>query len=168
MFTLFFFAFASVIICCDSQLNRCSSPTDCQNGGTCQQYEVSNNGSALYACMCAPGYTGRLCSICMNNCASQSVRASCLYRGSCVPKSCGYTCNCDKAYSGPFCLYSSQKCSSDQLTYCKVFMNATVTASVSCYLQVNSYYYEYLPICACADGWSGRTCAYRASDAIIG
>ena len=45
---------------CDVALTGCDGNTECQNGATCDPYY--ENGSQLFECLCAAGFTGEFCT----------------------------------------------------------------------------------------------------------
>ncbi len=52
-----------------------------------------------FYCSCMPGYTGALCEININECAS----APCEHAGQCIDVVAGFKCNCPHGFSGTFC-----------------------------------------------------------------
>lgn len=68
------------------------------NSGTCVQDPVYSWGQGRYLCSCPAGYTGELCEVLINNCASRP----CVH-GQCTNSPGVYSCSCYSNYTGPNC-----------------------------------------------------------------
>ncbi|CAL9688240.1 unnamed protein product [Knipowitschia caucasica] len=66
----------------------------CANGALCV------DGVSQFTCVCAAGFSGRFCSVNIDECASRP----CANRGRCVDRANGFRCLCRHGYSGPTCL----------------------------------------------------------------
>ncbi|KAM6972404.1 slit homolog 1 protein-like [Aplochiton taeniatus] len=68
----------------------------CQNQGTCQPDPLE-----LYACVCAPGFTGKYCETPVDVCASNP----CTNGGTCLSdeQTRGFSCACPFGFHGSFC-----------------------------------------------------------------
>ncbi|KAK3739519.1 hypothetical protein QZH41_016191, partial [Actinostola sp. cb2023] len=73
---------------------------NCNNGGVCEQ-----QGTGTYTCVCPPGWTGKQCSIDVNEC----LRAPCL-NGKCKNKIGTYECACPTNFTGKNCHLRKDAC----------------------------------------------------------
>lgn len=81
---------------CSQSLNPCSNPTACANNATCvPNYDVKPNG---YTCQCLPGFTGQMCEVNVDDCATQPCR-----RGRCIDRVNGFICTCYSGSDGVLC-----------------------------------------------------------------
>lgn len=65
----------------------------CANGATCL------DGVNHFSCLCPAGFSGRFCSINLDDCASQP----CLNGGRCLDRARGFNCLCQPGYTGITC-----------------------------------------------------------------
>ncbi|XP_048590038.1 neurogenic locus Notch protein [Nematostella vectensis] len=76
----------------------CKEARPCKNGGTCV-----DTGPKLYACRCAPGYTGKNCTEPSPIVEPHCLPHPCKNGGRCIERQYGYDCQCDVRYTGPHC-----------------------------------------------------------------
>lgn len=65
----------------------------CANGATCL------DGVNRFSCVCAPGFTGRFCSVNLDDCASRP----CLNGARCLDRAAGFRCVCRPGFTGATC-----------------------------------------------------------------
>ena len=70
------------------------SPGICQNGANC----TNTNGS--YTCTCTAAYTGRNCSINIDDCKTDDGSSKCLNNGTCIDGEGKFSCKCQDPYFG--------------------------------------------------------------------
>ena len=80
---------------CDKDINECTS-NPCQNSGRCE------NVVGSYKCFCTAGFSGKNCSININECDTQNGTANCKNNGTCIDGDGKYTCNCSDPFTGNF------------------------------------------------------------------
>jgi protein eyes shut len=118
------------------------SGNKCHNGGLCVE------GRGLdFTCECADGWTGRFCSINIDECES----SPCLNGAVCIDKIAGYACSCSKEYTGTNCEESIKVCNDSP---CK--------NSALCLME------EGQPICYCVPDFHGEKCEYQYDECQIG
>ncbi|KAL7377459.1 hypothetical protein ABVT39_028307 [Epinephelus coioides] len=76
------------------------STSVCHNGGSCFQKGEQN------ICVCAPGYTGQLCEIDVDECQCNP----CLNGATCLDGLNSFTCLCLPSYSGELCEQDTEVC----------------------------------------------------------
>ncbi|XP_049908549.1 versican b isoform X1 [Epinephelus moara] len=76
------------------------STSVCHNGGSCFQRGEQN------ICVCAPGYTGQLCEIDVDECQCNP----CLNGATCLDGVNSFTCLCLPSYSGELCEQDTEVC----------------------------------------------------------
>ncbi|XP_009950368.1 PREDICTED: neurogenic locus notch homolog protein 1-like, partial [Leptosomus discolor] len=89
-----------------------------------------------YECTCEPGYTGHMCNINIDECASNP----CHNGGTCKDGINGFTCLCPEGFHDPKCLSEVNECNSNPCIHGK------------CHDGLNGYR------CDCDSGWSGTNC----------
>lgn len=73
--------------------NATAELSECQNGGSCSETDGE------HVCHCAPGYSGALCELEVDECLPES----CLNGGSCVDLLDSFSCSCPESFAGPRC-----------------------------------------------------------------
>lgn len=111
----------------------------CQNAGTC----VDARNSAGYQCQCAEGYTGQLCEININECASNP----CFNGGTCFDRLSSYECYCPLGFIGLRCEVETNDCASSPC-----LMGQCVTSKPFGYS------------CVCPAGRTGVNCEIRINE----
>lgn len=106
----------------------------CQHGATCTDLAALNNNAL---CTCASGYTGSLCEININDCASLPCRNG----GTCNDGVNSWTCTCVPGFVGTRCQTEVIECASAPCQNGGVCTDAT-----------NGY------TCVCPAGYSGAQC----------
>ncbi|KAK1155658.1 hypothetical protein AOXY_G26555 [Acipenser oxyrinchus oxyrinchus] len=107
---------------CELDIDECEEQP-CQNGALCYQrsnqiyygelaefeQEFSYRTAAGYLCHCQPGFTGKNCSVNINECASMP----CQNGGSCEDLINGYQCLCEPGFTGVGCETNIDECESN-------------------------------------------------------
>ncbi|XP_041090331.1 protein crumbs homolog 2-like isoform X2 [Polyodon spathula] len=106
---------------CELDIDECEEQP-CQNGALCYErskqiyygelaefeQEFSYRTAAGYLCHCQPGFTGKNCSVNIDECASMP----CQNRGSCEDLINGYQCLCEPGFTGVGCETNIDECES--------------------------------------------------------
>ena len=80
---------------CELDVDECTTPDICENGGTC------SNEFGSYNCTCVSGYTGNHCEMDIDECKSDD--NICLNDGVCRNFPGGFSCECSGSWSGDRC-----------------------------------------------------------------
>ena len=75
---------------CTQDVDECQSSTPCQNGATC------HNIAGDYKCVCVNGWTGKDCTINVDDCANHP----CYNGGTCHDRVGYYQCECPPGKTG--------------------------------------------------------------------
>ena len=105
----------------------------CSNGGVC----IVNLHEPF--CYCPAGFTGRLCDIDINECASEP----CYNGATCVDQPQGYTCQCPPGFSGLQCEIEADECGPDTCPEKSMCQNLPGIDNVNC---------------LCRSGYEGHNC----------
>ncbi|UJR35334.1 hypothetical protein I4U23_028095, partial [Adineta vaga] len=121
-------------ITCTEQINPCLNSKTCANNATCLvNYDVKPHG---YTCQCLPGFTGDMCEIDIDDCATQPCR-----RGQCIDRVNGFICSCYSGGEGVLC--------ENDVNFC---LSAPCLNNGTCTLLTNGYQ------CRCVTGFQGINC----------
>ncbi|VDN21312.1 unnamed protein product [Gongylonema pulchrum] len=118
---------------CEHNRNECDLLHKCAQEGT-ELCEDLVNG---YKCNCRHGYTGELCEIHIDQCASEP----CLNNGTCVDSGSQFRCDCPRGWKGARCEEEDGLCA---LNPCH--------NGAHCVNLVGDYF------CVCPEGVSGKDC----------
>lgn len=121
----------------------CLDPTACAPHGTCQMNATT---SPYYTCLCEPGYSGSVCQVDIDECAS----SPCLHGGTCTDLVNGFNCTCPVGYTGATCAQDVDEC-----------LFNTTCARGTCINSVGNY------TCVCPDGWTGRDCSLDIDECLL-
>ncbi|XP_022095362.1 uncharacterized protein LOC110981781 [Acanthaster planci] len=113
----------------------CAPVNPCLNSGTCI------DGVNTYSCSCLPGYTGTLCEINIDECASRP----CLNGGTCTDQINGYRCTCLAQYTG-------DQCQTRIFTPCQP--NPCLNSGTCNVISVTQNVFT----CSCLQGYTGSIC----------
>ena len=81
---------------CEQFVEPCLNPTTCANNGTClTNLAIKPFG---FTRRCLPGFTGEMCEINVNDCASHPCE-----HGRCIDQINGFTCECFQGFDGILC-----------------------------------------------------------------
>ncbi|VDP35035.1 unnamed protein product [Soboliphyme baturini] len=116
----------------------CLMPLLCANGGTCHNLNLND-----WVCSCPFGYTGKDCSIDIDEC----LQTDCSGHGRCANHIGYYICHCDRGYAGDDCEINVDDC-----------QGANCSCGGRCVDGIDSYH------CECYDGFAGKFCEKNIDD----
>lgn len=80
---------------CEMDVDECSrDPGICKNGATC----LNNDGG--YTCICVNGFSGKNCSINIDDCNREGQENPCYNGGTCYDRVGYYHCKCPRGKTG--------------------------------------------------------------------